>query len=724
MNLRIKVSLSIFFFIALIWVIYLFIVQVFDPFSLYGLTRLRYNAHKELIIPNRGNIYDRNGSLIVSSIKNYQIDIDRRRLRELADRNNKSIDEYFNIISDVISKNSSLSKQRVLDRLYHGKSNTIMIANTITESELININEELNKLRLNVMISAFSSMRRVYTKGRLAGRLLGIVRDVQDETNVKNRYTYRMEGLSGIESTYDEYLRGESGWREAVYDASQGLVTYPDLLEKPVIDGSSVYLTINSEIQQILENNLNNGLKRYSATNAIGVIMNPKNGDVLAMAGINKDDHKFDDNIIRSFQNMPIQFIYEPGSTIKPFLSLYALEHNLVKPNDMFNCIPIVYPNNQRIIRDSHDLGRISFRDVIVFSSNIGVARVAEKIGVQNLYNHYMACGFGHKTGIALYDESSGIFRKPNEWSGFTLHSISFGQEMAINTLQLANAYSVLANGGELLRPNIIQKIVDHQGKTVMESRKQVVRKISNPETIKLNNTFLLDVVERGTGVGTKFNKLKVAGKTGTSEKSIGSGYSKHLYIASFAGFFPYEDPQYVMVIVYDEPAYRFRFGSASAVPTFRSIAEEILALPDCNVIPGLKIQDQEIVTMPNLIGLKVADAKKVLAKDNIKFKIHNESPNSFIVRQFPNEGVRFGKKNEVTLVCSEDTEDFRRERNTVIETSVMPDLLGMPIRQAILISKALKIDLIIEGSGHIVNQSIKAGETIRYQQICKVVAK
>ncbi len=724
MNYRFKTILLIFFFISTVWLVYLFIIQIFDPFNLYAYTRLRYNAHKELIIPSRGNIYDTNGALIVSSMKYYQIDIDRRKARELAERNNLNIDSYYNKIAEIISQNTNLQKSRVLTRLNHGKTNTIMISNQITESELIRIKNLLEKERLFVLSSAFSSMKRIYTKGRLAGRMLGVVTDVQDDSSLKNRYTYRMEGLSGIESTYDEFLRGEAGWREAVYDAKQDKVVYPDLLEKPVIDGSSVFLTINSEIQQILENNLNNGLTRYSAKNAIGVIMNPQNGDILAMAGINKDDFKFDDNIVRSFQNMPIQFIYEPGSTIKPFVSLYALEHNLVKPTDMFDCRPIVYSNNRRVIKDSHDLGRISFRDVIAKSSNIGIAMVAEKMGINNLYNHYISFGFGHKTGVVLFDESSGIFRKPNEWSSFTLHSVSFGQEMAINTLQLANAYCVLANGGELLRPNIVKQIVDYNGKTVFESRKQVIRNLSKPDIIALNNSLLLDVVERGTGVGARFDKIKVAGKTGTSEKSIGSGYSKDHYIASFAGFFPYENPQFVMVIIYDEPEYRYRFGSSSAVPTFKSIAEDILALPDCNVIPSLKINDQEIVSMPNLIGLKLSDAQKILDKHKIKYQVYNKSPKAFVVRQFPNDGVKFGKKNEVTIVCSEDIEHFNKERNTVLEPSVMPDLYGMPLRKAILISKALKIDLIIEGNGHIVNQSIKAGEPVKYQQICKVVAQ
>ncbi|MCK9329960.1 MAG: penicillin-binding transpeptidase domain-containing protein [Candidatus Cloacimonetes bacterium] len=724
MNIRFKIILFIFLFIAMLWLVYLFIIQIYDPFNLAKYTRLRYNAHKELIIPNRGNIYDENGALIVSSMKYYQIDIDKQLIAKIAEKRNLDDNFFYNRIADIISENSDMNKTEVLGRLKHSRANSVMISNQLNETQIIEIKKQLETEHLDVLTIAFSSMKRVYTKGRLAARLLGVVTDVQDESNLKNRYTYRMEGLSGIESTYDEFLKGEAGWREAVYDAKQDRVTYPNLLEKPVVDGASVYLTINSEIQQILENNLNKGLKRYSARNAIGVIMNPQNGDVLAMAGINKDDYKFDDNTIRSFQNMPLQFIYEPGSTIKPFVSLYALEHNLVKPTDIFNCKPIVYSNNLRTIKDSHDLGIISFKDVIVHSSNIGIALVAEKIGEENLYNHYVNFGFGHKTGVVLFDESSGIFRKPSEWSSFTLHSVSFGQEIAINTLQLANAYCVLANGGELLRPNIVKKIVDNSGHILAESKKQVIRKLSNPEDIKLNNSFLLDVVERGTGLGTKFEKIKIAGKTGTSEKSIGTGYSKDHYISSFVGFFPYENPQYVMVIVYDEPEYKYRFGSSSAVPTFRSVTEDILALPDCNVIPDLKMNEQEIVTMPNLIGLKISDAKKILKKNSIDYQIYNDKEDSFVVRQFPNEDVKFGKKNKVTIVCSKDITDFNNNRQAVIQTSLMPNLYGMPLRKAILISKALKIDLLIEGNGHIVKQSIQPGNPVKYQQICKVVAQ
>ena len=724
MNLRFKIILTVCFFISTVWVVYLLALQVYDPFNLSDIKRRRYDSHKEFIVANRGCIFDSNGAMLAGTIKYFQVDIHVERVRDIANRNQKDVNYYFNIISDIFSSNTNLNKNAVSQRLKAAKGTSVVISERIDENQLMNLRKAFEKERLNVMVSAFSSMNRIHTRGSLAARLLGLTNGVTDNSTRFSRYTFRLEGLNGIEKAFNNDLLGDYGWREALFDGRQNFVPKPEFLSKPVTHGSSIYLTIDSDIQEILENNLQKGLGLYKAKNAIGVIMNPKNGDILAMAGINENDKKFNDNQVRSLQNMPIQYLFEPGSTIKPLVSLLAIEKNLFKENDIFDCKPmqLQYNKVRRTIKDSHELGKITFRDVIVQSSNVGVAKIAEKIGAESLYKYYLDFGFGTTTHVDLNDESSGRFSKMSDWTHFTLHSLSFGQEMSVTALQLANAYVALANGGELLKPNILKYKMDSNGKIYDKSSRKVLRKVANKKSLELNNSFLLDVVERGTGTNTRFKNIKIAGKTGTSEKAVGGKYSKYLYTSSFAGFFPYEDPQFVMVIIYDEPEYRFRFGSQSAVPTFKNIVEELLALPNCNIIPDIKMHEQEIITMPKLVGLKISEARKILNNAKIDFHAYNESKNSFVVQQFPQPGVQFGSKNKVSIYCSEDK--VVSESNVVINENIMPNLVGMPLRQAISISKALKINLSIDGSGHIVSQSIKEGEKIQFQQKCLVVAK
>ena len=718
---RLKIMLGIGLFMVVLWIIYLFILQMFDPFDLKTAQKRRYDAHKEFTVAQRGNIYDHRGTLLVSSLNLHQIDIDLNRLRAIARRNDKPVSHYFDIVAEVISENSHLNKSDVYRRMANARGSTVVISERINEDQLFRIREGLREQRLHVMVSAFNSTRRVYTRGPLAARLLGVTRGVTDERNRFNRYTFRLEGLNGIERAFDRDLSGDYGWRKILFDARQRIIPVPNNTVKPALQGSDIYLTIDADIQEILENNLRRGLTQFRAKNAIGLIMNPNNGNIVAMAGISENDRRVNENQLRSLQNMPIQFLFEPGSTIKPFVSLLALERNLVRDTDIIDCRP--WQTRGRRIRDTSDLGRITFREVITLSSNVGVARVADKIGANDLYRHYLNLGFGTFTGVDLPEESSGLFRKVSDWSNFTLHSISFGQEMSVTALQLANAFSALANGGYLLRPNIIDRKVDSNGRVYYQAQRRVMNTVSNDKNaVALNNNILVDAVESGTGAGTRFRNVRVAGKTGTSEKAVGGRYSRTQFTSSFAGFFPYENPQYVMVIIYDEPEFRFRFGSVSAVPTFRSVVEEMLTLPDCRIIPDLRMANQELITMPNLIGMRITEARRVLTGANINFQVFNESRDAYVVHQLPLPGVQFGSRNKISIYCG--TERRINNQQTEFNEFVMPNLVGMSLRQAINVSKILRLNLSISGSGHVVSQSIPEGARITLQQVCVVVAR
>lgn len=720
MKNRFLILKIIIFLIALLWAIYLFIVQVLDPFHLSYSRRVRYNPSKEITIPIRGNIYDRNGEMFASTIKFYQIDIDRNKVFVECKKKKKNPEAVFELISQIISENSEENKEKILDKLLNKKSNTVLLSNTIKESELIRITEALEKENLNVLIPSFKSMQRIYSKGKLAARLLGLVREIQDDSSAKNRSIYRMEGENGIEATFNDYLKGEYGWKEALYDANKAIVSYPNLKEKPAKDGHSISLTIDSEIQQILEDNLAEGIKKFNALNAIGVIMDPNTGEIIAMSGLSRNDNASHEQIIRAGMNLPVTFRFEPGSTMKPFVSLLALDKGLFRSNDYINCNRMEI--GKRTIKDSHELGTITFEDVIVKSSNVGIAKVAERIGSVDLYNRLIELGFGHKTGANIFGESAGSLKKYTDWSGYTLHSLSFGQEISVNALQLTNAYCTIANGGEVLRPYILKKVVDSNDKEIYCGEKKVIRKISNQKNINIEKEYLKNVVERGTATTTRLDYVSIGGKTGTAEKKSegSSGYGKYTYSSVFTGFYPVENPQYVMTIIFDEPDYAYHFGSMSAVPTFKKITEQIIALPTCKIIPNMKQGKQIMVQMPNIMGLSLKDAQYKLRKSNVKYQIIENDPHGIVINQFPKGDVAFDQKNEAIVVIDKKSNFVE----TKIDPHQMPNLIGLTVRKAISISKNLKIDLEIKGNGIITSQSINPGEKIKFLQKCKVTAE
>jgi membrane peptidoglycan carboxypeptidase len=414
--------------------------------------------------------------------------------------------------------------------------------------------------------------------------------------------------------------------------------------------------------------------------------------------------------------------MFEPGSVMKPITALLALENNIYKMDSRIDCRNYYLDN--RVIKDSHEYSFLSFKDVIVYSSNVGISRVVEKIGSKMLYDRYIALGFGHKTGSNLAGESSGIFRKLKDWQGFSLHSISFGQEMSVTAIQLAVAYSALANGGYVMKPLIHKEIIDESGKTVSVNKPQQIRQISDPKSLQQLKEMLKSTVDYGTAVGTKFEQLTVAGKTGTGEKSKvgGGGYSKEKYTSVFAGFFPVESPRYVMIIVYDEANFSnyFYYASQSAVPTFRDIIRNMMNLPNSDLLVTNSEREQDFVEMPNVIGSTLKEMIDILNKNEIAYTVINNSKQETVHDQYPKPKVRFDKKQSAIIVF-----DKEEKQNMHTESQfLMPNLVGLTAKRAQEKAHRNSIKLIVKGNGIIVSQSIPKDNKIQYGEKCYVIAQ
>ena len=352
-----------------------------------------------------------------------------------------------------------------------------------------------------------------------------------------------------------------------------------DLGFEDFLTGNSVVLTIDKTIQYTAEKELAVAVRKSGAKGGTAIVMDPKSGEVLAMANY----PQFNPNDLSStsqaaLKNRAIVDTYEPGSTFKVFLLAAALEEGVVKPGDKFNCENGSMELAGKVIHDTHKHGALTVREIMKFSSNIGSAKIAAKLGKERFYDYITSFGFGSPTGIELNGEGSGILRSMKTWSNLELATLSFGQGVSATPIQLTTAFSAIANGGYLMKPYLVKDILDRDGKVIKSNQPQIVKKVISGDTASKVTEMLRDVVaEGGTGTEAALNGYDVAGKTGTAQKvSGGRGYRENKHVASFIGFVPAESPELVVLVAIDEPE-GIQYGGIVAAPAFRAISETSL---------------------------------------------------------------------------------------------------------------------------------------------------
>ncbi len=385
------------------------------------------------------------------------------------------------------------------------------------------------------------------------------------------------QGLSGIEYNFDKQLKDSIENHRLLRDA-KGRIVYLSAQDGLKESGAGkVYLTIDLNLQYIVERELMNGFKKYKPCWALAIIQNPSNGEILAMAQY----PSFDNNLgvpgnVEDLKNMSVSNIFEPGSTFKVVTAAAALEEQLVEKDEMIDCEGGEYVVGGFPIRDFKPHKFLNFEDCVVHSSNIAFAKIGARLERKLLFKYARDFGFGNFTGIRLPGETRGILRKPDRWSGTSLSRISFGQEIGVTAVQLAGAFSAIANGGVLYEPRIIKKI-KVKGKTrVFEPLP--IRRVVKADTAKELTRILKEVVKRGSGVKAKVEGYSVAGKTGTAQKYDPETQTyKDKYVALFGGFIPADNPELTILVVIDEPDVEFYWGGYVAGPVFSSIARASL---------------------------------------------------------------------------------------------------------------------------------------------------
>lgn len=393
-------------------------------------------------------------------------------------------------------------------------------------------------------------------------------------------------GLEGVEYIYDDYLKG-SGRKLTVFKDALGreIASEKDTAEdRP--SGKNVVLTIDCNIQYMVEKVLEQTVAAYSAKSGIAIVMVPRTGAILALAHVPLfNANAFSKYTRDQWRNRAITDPFEPGSTLKIFSAAAALESGAISSQSIFFCENGKYRIGRNTIHDTHSYGWLTLQKIVKYSSNIGIVKVSESTGTEALYNTLSAFGFGEKTGIDCPGETAGSLLPYQRWSKIDAGAIAFGQGISVSAIQLITAVSAIANDGILMKPYIVQAITDENGALIKRSKPLPVRRAVSVETARMIKKIMMSVTDSdGTGPQAALNSYTVSGKTGTAQKTNEGGtYATGKYVASFVGFTPSEKPELAILIVVDEPR-GSHYGGVVAAPAFRQIAQE--ALNHLNVPP------------------------------------------------------------------------------------------------------------------------------------------
>lgn len=378
--------------------------------------------------------------------------------------------------------------------------------------------------------------------------------------------------VDGVELALDALLRGTAG-REALLKDSKGrLFASPAVDGKAATPGHSVTLTINAGLQSIAERSLDDAVRRLGAKGGDIVILDAKSGEIRALASRRVDP--------RSTAATALTEPYEPGSTLKPFLAAYLLDHHRARVDEVITTYGGTWMYKGRKIVDDHPAPSLSLADVIRYSSNIGIIQFAQRLTPREQYELMRDVGFGAPTGTTYPSESPGRMAPPAQWTPMTATSMAMGYEILVTPLQLATAYAAIANGGELLQPALVKELRAPDGTVRYTHARRVVRRVMSPEVARAVRGLLKGVVDGGTAAGSSLATFDVGGKTGTAKVVRNGRYVQGEYTASFVGMFPADDPQIVILVKLDSPV-KEKYGGKAAAPVSKTILEAAIAARD-----------------------------------------------------------------------------------------------------------------------------------------------
>jgi cell division protein FtsI/penicillin-binding protein 2 len=489
------------------------------------------------------------------------------------------VQKHLTYAVGVLARPLGMRHEELLDKITSSKGKWVPIAKDLPEDVADNLRDAVD----GHWIQGFefqNSIKRWYTAPNLATHLIGFTGEVE-ETNDQGKPETRVLGRFGVESSMESYLAGRDGWREHYRDARGLVVPGNSASLLPPRAGLNVQLTIDMGLQAIIEEEMDSCLEEFKSDCGAVILMDPKNGEILAMASRPAFDLNHKEEVATKGFNFAIQAIYEPGSTFKIVATSGVLNEGIATPFTSVFCNNGHFVEGNIDVPDHYPYGDLTLEGVLIKSSNIGAYKFARKLGPKRFFDYAHSFGFGRKSGVLLSGESSGIARNTNNAVDFS--RAAYGYALNVTPLQMACAYSAIANDGKLLKPKIVKSLVANDGTVVETYPTEVVSQAIKPETARKMRTALQKVTEAGgTAVLGAVPGYKVAGKTGTAKRHnpTGRGYLTNSYTVSFVGMLPAQDPAFVCVVVIDDPRTDkvTRYGGTIAAPAFGRIAARAAA--------------------------------------------------------------------------------------------------------------------------------------------------
>ncbi|MCA2981374.1 MAG: transpeptidase family protein [Myxococcaceae bacterium] len=576
--MRLRVSLLGVVFVALLLGLFARAVnlQIHQRDKLAGMAKDQYQ--RELEIPaRRGDIFDRRGTPLAQSVDVDSLWVDPSLLPDPKDAAKR------------LSKVLGVDQKELVERFMKGKR-FVWAKRQVTQTEV----QRVQALGLPGLGYA-KEPRRFYPQRELAAHVIGLVGTDS-------------HGLDGLELSFEDELSGDEARRASVRDAKGRKVLTHGVEDPLARQGASVTLTIDRHLQYVTEKALLKAVDDARGVAGMAVVLDPKTGEVLALANAPRFNPNAPQGVpADALRNRAVTDAFEPGSTMKAFVVARALDEGLVTPATTFDCEKGRMPIGRHVINDTHPSGVLDVRGVLQVSSNIGAAKVGQRLGRERLVETYQRFGCAERAGLGLPGEAKGVVPFPK--AEISLATQSFGQGLTASPLQVTAAFAALGNGGVLMKPYLVSRVVDADGLVLLEHRPTEVRRVVSAKTARVVVELLESVVEKGgTAPRARMDAYRVSGKTGTAQKAdpVARGYSDKRF-SSFVGLVPAEAPRVVIGVFIDEPKTDV-YGGLVAAPAFKEIAEAAmphLAVPPSREVPAPAVAAAATPSPPPLVPEK-----------------------------------------------------------------------------------------------------------------------
>ncbi|MDK9699392.1 MAG: penicillin-binding transpeptidase domain-containing protein [bacterium] len=641
----------------------------------------------EPIASERGRIYDRNGNILVSNIKYVTIGVDRQTLKI-------TIDSLASILAKSFGKPASFYRDRInkIDQRY------VVLEKRIT----IDIASKIDKYKIAGLVKTIESSR-YYPNGTCAAMVIGKV----DNTN---------NGIFGLERSLNKQLAGIPGKQFRIRIGSNASTIDIDNPIVPAVNGADIYTSLDVVAQQIVEEELSQTVEEFKAQSGTVVVMVPQTGEIIAMASYPFfDPNKSSAADTLGFRPRPVYDLFEPGSTAKTFTFAAVLENTNTSLDEIINTYGGSYSLCGKVIHDDHHSGPLSVADAFAQSSNIVTLQLGLRMRPETFREAFKKFGFVARSHSGLPAEQPGMMPSLSSWSSLSQATISYGHGISVTALQLTQGYAALANGGELMWPQLVKRI-DWNDKLSDTYEPMVRQRAVSRQTAETMLMLMQRVTEVGTGKRARIDGIKVGGKTGTAKKlSERGGYMEGHYVANYVGVAPIDNPQLVCAVVIDDPRAVSHYGGIAAAPLWQRIIVRLM-----QTLPAMAVQSAPVryvgntptgYTVPELIGMSDGAAQR-LAQGWV---FQREGSGDHIIAQEPAAGMRV-TNNTIRIVLADE-----RAQLTSIP---VPPVYGMSLRNALAKLSELKLTAEVQGVGKVLTQNpapgtiLPCGSTI--QLICE----